>query len=572
MKVFIAIVLVFVNVFSAFCNPLHRTDSGVDFSVSPYQLDKNRVSFSRKVTAFKKKNNFSTPNAQPNELYMLQTLCGVADLFGFEVRQTEDGQKYYLIDISCPATERLARKVIANETEDEPQAQSFSGSLKKFQWEIAAETRNTLCSATEAVKMRAIDDLKAFLNTLQDISHKSDDKAHTEIPLSKRSTLLVESLNFFDLSALSTEQKETVINILWENISNYSGFQRMKSVLIMRWVGTILKGEEYIFTKIPITCEEKESCFNCEGGKATINLEKKELSNDHIVWFFTHEISHLFHNMIISLVSNFNHYRENIPFLTDSILADENLRGLLFPQLSVEKLDFNKNPILRRIKRIIELYPKEFALLKETMQKQASNIDIIKNAIIVSIELGYGQAIFGDSWEECDISKALTPESLAKLIYISVFLTYKISETQWKSIWTENEEMLTILGITPFLFAGKYIVLLDKQHETIFRFRDLANVTPEEEPRLFRTHAVSLGAPELRPIYINAFVGSLKNILKIENFDIASTKALFEEDFKHANIFYPEKFMHTTDSRTPDKLLHHVKPQEEEGKETLWPL
>jgi ankyrin repeat protein len=441
--------------------------------------------------------------------------------------------------------------------------------------------------------------LERFLYKFRGISHKLDDKTKTEISPKEKAALLEECLDFFEQGLLTSEQNDIFMKILEENISNYSSFQRLMSVLVMKWVGIILKGGEYHFPKVTVFCT------NCPTGvfyngkkiyrilptgepiKALLTFYEKEFSNNLIPsWVFSHEISHLCHMMIASLViphDDWQHnFNEDVSFLTDSVLANENLRGLLYPPLSTENLDFNKNPVLRRIKEMIKQHPQEFASLKEGIQQTpTSNSNCtnhenqyMKDSIVSLIKIGFGRVIFGVLWEQCDISQELTPEILAKVIYINTFLTGCNQTIQERvNMWTSNEEVLTILGIAPFLFAGKYVVLSDRQHETIFRYRDLLDdVESEEKAQIFRTHTPRgeevndsniAGVTPLFTIPYSVYAGTIiynLQTLGFKDFDKASTNALFKNDCQLVNLFYPSKTIHTTESSMPDNSLYCVEP------------
>ncbi|MDR0633022.1 MAG: ankyrin repeat domain-containing protein [Holosporales bacterium] len=522
--------LVLTSIFNVFGSSasrpvLSRTSSDPDIHASAVSPT---LSFLQKLALFCWNNAIEPPpDNGNNELTVLRGLDDLAEFFGCKA---QDG-KCYIVDISWQSLKNCAEKII-------------------HKAEQLGRGEN-----------QCIEELRKILELFGAISHEPNDRTKTGIRDSDARKLADAFEKRLDFSALSGAEATVVKNVNLQMISNYSGFQLIMSILVANELLTYFNFDRRgFFSTIPIFKGKKGGPSVCVYGVPPVKIglaEKNFVSNNFeaAVCAMMHELTHAFHGMM-SLFTSYGRfhsdrgdgistfYSDFVPFLVSSVVGNDALRGVFFPVLS--HLDFGKNVILKEIKRIIGENIQAFEQLKQDLKGRSRYSALYINSasrdvfymLSNLVQAGFGEIILGESWER-NISYNLTEESFAKAIYVSTLL---FRGDTFQSVWTDNEEILTIVGILPFLFNGQYVILVDKQNEIIFQKRNLEKeVISEKDAKVYRAHHDSYFFPSSE---------RLLHLLKIalQNDNILLDPRIDFSAIGQPDLFYPPKSIHRIDA------------------------
>ncbi|MDR3186623.1 MAG: procyclic acidic repetitive family protein, partial [Christensenellaceae bacterium] len=296
--------------------------------------------------------------------------------------------------------------------------------------------------------------------------------------------LCVGGNRVFNISNLSADDQEQFYLIFKNTVQNYTGFQRIMSILTI-WILNNCDQETILpSNSVDIIVEDgqKRNTSSFRGGSEDIVLIRdKFVVGAHT---FEHEISHLFHSILFTRAF-YCAYRNVFQLFTRSVFDSEiavDFKEIFFPALN---------------KRHMEEVVNEKAIIERSGAWEVKKD--IKNALIKNIiDYGLLDFVFNyDMYEKAvnnfkmnhqDQEKKVTEKkvteivmerkpALVKAIYaIASIFNVSISENgilKLNPIWTNSEEILTIIGLLPFKIGDVCIVLQDKQNELIFKKRQL---------------------------------------------------------------------------------------------------
>ncbi|MDR1235676.1 MAG: ankyrin repeat domain-containing protein [Holosporaceae bacterium] len=449
-----------------------------------------------KLEKFQKKNPSAKLPYYENvgDLSVIGGLYDLSQKLGYEERKKGE-ETYYAIDISYPVIKRFAKLLVEK------------GNTQSFGWS----------------------ELKDLLEAYGDISHVNGDKTKTDITPDRLNKFVELALLFFDLKKLENPEDQNKVREWMKTVAaNYSGFQRIMSMMITLWID-FSKG---VIVETPLTIKIEKtknvSCFSLEDRAIRLEEEYFSTSSQWIPQTLFHEIGHAIHYHICGEYF----YRYAFPFFVSSVSSSDALLDRFFPMLTKDNLDPEKNAPLKRIEDAVkEDAVKENGILKTLLAAVAGGQKIedlglsaqtILNIFYIIIGQGFGSIVFGDGWEDKTIVELLIPQNIALVLYMRalMFSTYrnnywtKDEDPNLQSIdelrnkWLDLEEMLTIFGIVPFYFNNKLVVLEDRQNEQIFELRDKQKGEIKE---VYRQHA--------SPPYICRMNPLLSEILGVEKRD-----------------------------------------------------
>jgi hypothetical protein len=274
------------------------------------------------------------------------------------------------------------------------------------------------------------------------------------------SNLCVGEDGLFDTSKLKNNLSTHFSNRLKEILKNYTGFQRICSLLVIRLLNSILsKGKT-------------RSCFSqdCSSGAQYFYIENSLLLPETTLTSTSsegyygekgvpidvyHEITHLYHRM-----AGLYGCKRFMSTVTHTICNSAlPLIDQFFPILS----DSRAKEFIEKIKKYLEKC-KNFnfsdSKIKRTILSYYADV----------IGAGFGNLLFTkNEIENLTFEQLCETERLAKTIYIHSTVLYNASSSEikiFKNIWTDPEEMLTITGIVPlFEENGMLYTLKDRQNE-----------------------------------------------------------------------------------------------------------
>ncbi|MDR3179547.1 MAG: ankyrin repeat domain-containing protein, partial [Holosporaceae bacterium] len=292
----------------------------------------------------------------------------------------------------------------------------------------------------------------------------------------------------FDITLLNAKDQGLFRARLGEMLQNYSGFQRICSILAMRLINTIMsRGIRGVRIEIG-----DESGFSLLGNKIYITSDVLEGNNSDNYYdqnndgenaaTMYHEMTHFFHSMINGIffgaVTNGGFERSLESMVVYNICnSKHSLLDLFFPVLSDKKM----GSIVREIKKKLE--------------NLDQNADSTKKAIYPNyqkvVQAGFGNLLFKNGEiDKLTFDDLCDAERLAKAIYI--MSTCIADEEKGAHIWTSGDEMLTIMGIVPLFVDGdKMYMLENRQNEEVYNIRGekgRSEFQSNEEIRKFRYH------------------------------------------------------------------------------------
>ncbi len=318
------------------------------------------------------------------------------------------------------------------------------------------------------------------------------------------------------LTAQIAELTRQAKKLLAETLKNYTGFQRIASLLILNILNNI---EQYKITDITkkISINAGNAAFNRILMTIFIPLDFTDTKITKRSISFIHEVGHAYHHLLM----NYDTTEDTIhtPLETFSIINSQaaDFTTLFYPALSTQNFKNTVDNLAPIIKNIVD-----FDSIKKDINNHTNNnasfrlrsSDIIVKLFEHLILAGFGNKIFDtlspDNIDSISIDDIFNENTIAKAIYIaSMYIrkglidnTYQYSKEGQnfifdedelaESIWDGPKEMLTMIGIVPYLLNGETFAIIDKQNEFIAKKRTIASGDSSNEQNLgvFRHHEV----------------------------------------------------------------------------------
>ncbi|MDR2464313.1 MAG: hypothetical protein LBD36_01700, partial [Holosporales bacterium] len=441
--------------------PLAKTTSNFELPVLQSNQDgrKQRYDFNEYCTlaaAFlsqNKSNIEQLAEADPNVSFSTSDMCkyyinGIALLkrlgskFGF-YRNAGNAHVVHL-DLSFPSIQQYAQKFIA-----------YSA---RQQNNVAAVDHN------DYSKPFNYQNLRNLLNYYSARIFQQNDRRHSNLTTDQinafiRLCVADNDNRLFNLSQLSAEQKEQIIQNLREILSTSTGLQRILSLLTLSIINQD-KDHSFSFgctsiSILPVSPQYPAACAarGLSELKLEVYLEFDELTSSTIL----HEITHCFHFMLMFDAVSFK-----LPFCNYSIMNSNNADfvQMFYPMLTEEKA--------KHIQATVSKY-------LNILRARPFFNDIILKMCCLLIKHGFGSVIFKNANEtELDITHLVGNNNLVSEViatFISV-LRYHSNKKTWNTHWTEADEILTITGLFPLLSIGDdSFVIEDRQNELIYQMR-----------------------------------------------------------------------------------------------------
>ncbi|MDR3179698.1 MAG: ankyrin repeat domain-containing protein [Holosporaceae bacterium] len=414
------------------------------------------------------------------------TLYEFGTFLGVRKYPSSNGGNVFSLDHSWPNIRRIAEK-LADKGADAILKETFHRTKyavkciydkrkeKEYQEIVLGEIKKNL---------KALGDL---LEKIKGVKIKPEERSEVtllENQLNDFIDLCVGKDAVFDITLLNNSNKGLFCDRLGEMLKNYSGFQRICSILAMRLINTIMsrgvrgasikiedKNEfapwknEIRITQEVLTGKYRNNCYSQDGiGKSAV---------------VHHEMTHFFHSMIALI--GFNDFDLYLKFMAVYNICNSkhSLLDLFFPVLSANK---KMDSIVREIKKKLE--------------NLDQNADSTKKAIYPIyqkvVQAGFGNLLFkNEEIDKLTSDNLCESERLAKAIYIASSCL-KSDETL---VWTNVTEILTMNGILPLFVDGdKTYMLEDRQNEEVYNIRgekERSEFQSNEEIKKFRYHSQS---------------------------------------------------------------------------------
>jgi ankyrin repeat protein len=227
------------------------------------------------------------------------------------------------------------------------------------------------------------------------------------------------------------------------------------------------------FTKakiVAINNKDNISYFNSAEKQVEIheNIFDKSKSEyaDH-PWVILHEITHMYHYMLVEEPF----YRSNNYLSMYYGVFDSRINNflLVYGVLNSKRVDFSSLffPMLAkdRMGKIVGIIG-EYIRRNGLFGKIKQNKSAVTEALRTITEGGFANLVLPKTLSNLKVDEMLTEEILARLIYV-----WGISYNGTKIIWTDGEEMLTIIGILPIQMEDRLYIIEDRQSEEIYKIR-----------------------------------------------------------------------------------------------------
>lgn len=434
-----------------------------------------------------------TTSIKKTEQYRAKQILALGKKLGFK-KATLNSNPMYVVDISWDSIKQYASNILENS----------QGSIE--------ENRN-------------LKRLKTALSLVENISYKSeDDRRFANISDEQKNKIVEfcfsEDGIFEPATNLKDEQKklrEQAKKLLAKTLENYTGFQRIASLLILNILNNT---EQHKITNVTkkISINLGTAAFSGSFMTISVPLDFTDAQITQTSITFIHEVGHAYHHMLIS----YDATKENTihtPLETFSIINSQaaDFTRLFYPALSTQNFKNTVDNLAPIIKNIVD-----FDSIKKDINNRINNnasfrlrsSDIIVNLFKRLILAGFGNKIFDtlspDNIDSISIDDIFNENTIAKAIYIaSMYIrkglidnTYQYSnegqnfifdEDEFaESIWDGPQEMLTMIGIVPYLLNGETFAIIDRQNEFIAKKRTIASgdSSIEQNLEVFRHHEV----------------------------------------------------------------------------------
>lgn len=347
-----------------------------------------------------------------------------------------------VVDISYPAVKKYVLKVFS---EKAPQ-------LKPIEGQMSEEAIENL-SKCETFTNQNIWEIIKFADMFeQEVSTKNINPRHLDCFVN----MCFGDNKFFKVSDGS--DKLNVKNIFKTMISNYTGFQRVMSIILIKLSDKVNPTISELYkTPIIIALDEvidDEKTAVYLDNKNTVLLFSKQYkteNEDLITDSLCHELTHAW-QYLLDIGGDLWYLNE---FVIQSLFSDskKSYVSTYFPMLQKDVMEKNVNLIASKLPEndILQKYS------SETFSKLKGYIN----------DIGFGKLITDE----------LTKENIAKAIYLcatNYYYEYNYGYSEYSKgyhCWRDPLEMLTMFGIIPFRFENQTILIVDRQNENIFAHR-----------------------------------------------------------------------------------------------------
>lgn len=481
--------------------PLKRMNSQMIFPLSERSAEQV-ISMKEEYSKFMEANKIEEKeeiekDIQDSENRAVISLLNVGGRLGFKHVTLKNGKELELLDISWPTIKEYAKKVISEG--DLP----AEGNVEKD---------------GQPLNLR---DLETLMPLISDIgpakdNNEEEDRTATNISDEVIQKLLKFCLGKNRLFSCDHNIERKVKDFISACLENYSSFQRIASMLV---VSTLNLSEKYGFVKNHsfwriIQDPDKSAYCHTILGNIVVPLEMKY--EDGIT--FIHEIGHAYDAMLFEGIGRDN--KHNISLETYSIINSDSadFASLFFPNLAPSVFDNATEKLEKIIDNILDIE----AIRKDIKEHIDFGYDFkIRSSRIVfnmfkKLQLaGFGSRIFDlDTFKNpedyrFDSEKTLTKKNIARALYIvcaymrkgiegnaykylsdGKFFSFGENESA-ESIWDGTMEMLTMIGVVPYVIDGRTFVINDKQNEFIAAKRSQIvekDIESEQDLNVYRFH------------------------------------------------------------------------------------
>lgn len=481
--------------------PLKKMNSQMIFPLSERAAEQS-ISMKEEYSKFMEANKIEEKeeiekDIQDSENRAVISLLNVGGRLGFKHVTLKNGKELELLDISWPTIKEYAKKVISEG--DLP----AEGNVEKD---------------GQPLNLR---DLETLMTLISDIgpakdNNEEEDRAATNISDEVKQKLLKFCLGKNRLFSCDHNIERKVKNFISACLGNYTSFQRIASMLV---VSTLNLSEKYGFVKNHsfwriIQDPDKSAYCHTILGNIVVPLEMKY--EDGVT--FIHEIGHAYDAMLFEGIGRDN--KHNISLETYSIINSDSadFASLFFPNLAPSVFDNATEKLEKIIDNILDIE----AIRKDIKEHIDFGYDFkIRLSRIVfnmfkKLQLaGFGSRIFDlDTFKNpedyrFDSEKTLTKKNIARALYIvcaymrkgiegnaykylsdGKFFSFGENESA-ESIWDGTKEMLTMIGVVPYVIDGRTFVINDKQNEFIAAKRSQIvekDIESEQDLNVYRFH------------------------------------------------------------------------------------
>ncbi|MDR3179750.1 MAG: ankyrin repeat domain-containing protein, partial [Holosporaceae bacterium] len=411
----------------------------------------------------------------------------------------------FSLDYSWPNIRRIAEE-LADKGADTILKETFHRTKYAVKCINDEESKKYQEIARDEIK-KNLEALKNLLEKIDEVKIKPEERSRvtfTGNQINEFINLCVGEDAVFNTMSLNDVDQGLFRARLGEMLQNYSGFQRICSILAMRLINTIMsRGVRGVSIDIGTEGIEGNAYFY---SKNKIYVTPKVLSGYHINYYdqnngeenastMYHEMTHFFHRMINGILvgSNSDFERSLRSMVVYNICnSKHSLLDLFFPVLSHKKM----GSIVGKIQEKLE------NLDKAANSTKAAIYSIYQNVV----QAGFGNLLFrNDEIESLSFENLCESGRLAKAIYLKSGCLIGDEAL----IWSTAEEMLTIMGIVPLLVDGdKTYMLEERQNEEVYNIRgEKGEFQSNKDIKKFRYH----GAYEYKRLLakINARLGAL---------------------------------------------------------------
>ncbi|MDR3180109.1 MAG: ankyrin repeat domain-containing protein [Holosporaceae bacterium] len=406
----------------------------------------------------------------------------------------------FSLDYSWPNICRISKDLVARDAKDILN-ETFYRLKCAVKYKNDEENKKYQEVAFEKIKKNQ-EALKDLLEKIEEVEVEIKPEKRNRVTFTQSQTNMFIDLCMgkdavFDITPLDAENQKLFRTRIEEMLQNYSGFQRICSILAMKLINTIMSrgatgASINIETINKYDSKENKILLTSDtlSGKYIRNYYEPNSKGENFATIY-HEITHFFHYMVSNnlmstqIIENKN---KLLPMVIYNICnSKSSLQDLFFPTLSGDKM---KN-IVEKIKKNLEV-SKEFVNFEEEIYY------IYKRAV----DAGFGNLLFEDSEiDTLTLEKLCDTERLAKAIFIistcivelenDSYNFYKKWDSCGQTVWSKPEEIFTIIGIVPlFVNGNETYILEDRQNEEVYAIREEeGKFQSNEEIRKFRYHA-----------------------------------------------------------------------------------
>ena len=470
-----------------------------------------------------------TTSIKETKQHRAKQILALGKKLGFK-KATLNSKHMYVVDISWDSMKEYASNILKNsqgsieENRDLKRLKTALSLVENISYK-SDDRRFTNISDEQKDKIvdfcLSEDGIFEVATNLKDEQEKLREQADTSTELIQELTAQIaeatkkadtSTKRIQELTAQIAELTRQAKKLLAETLKNYTGFQRIASLLILNILNNI---EQYKITDITkkISINAGNAAFNRILMTIFVPLDFTDAQITETSISFIHEVGHAYHHLLMNYDTT--EYTIHTPLETFSIINSQaaDFTTLFYPALSTQNFKNTVDNLAPIIKNIVD-----FDSIKKDINNNASfrlrSSDIIVKLFGRLILAGFGNKIFDtlspDNIDSISIDDIFNENTIAKAIYIaSMYIrkglidnTYQYSKEGQnfifdedelaESIWDGPTEMLTMIGIVPYLLNGETFAIIDKQNEFIAKKRTIASGDSSNEQNLgvFRHHEV----------------------------------------------------------------------------------